>query len=1116
MPDTPPIASSAARITVASLTIPERVELLRRSPRGFRPDPERGASIRAKWREKLGLPANAPLTDRFEDLGLLDEEFDTLIGDIDLGAVDLAAHADWSSVLADVLSRESHLDAAGLPRASFLLDDDEVDPPAPFEHAYVGWIERATELLRDRLGSRFDALAADILRAEQRSLLSNLAILGRDTFLQQLRLNRVGVYDGNDFALGFLSTTPPRRAYAATIRAAIGENRHEWWLQRAALARLLSVRTLAWVRSFSEILEHLEEDLPRIAKTFFEDREPGVVTSIDRGIGDSHNGGRSVAILSFESGCKIVYKPRNMGIDEQFVRIVDSLNSQLDESLQLEVPRSWDRGVYGWMEFAQPSPCQDEEAVRRYHRRMGVLLAVVHALQGNDFHLENVMASGDHPVPIDLETVSVPTAVTANHVMQLVDSAAELVDRSVLRTLLLPSIMARPGLDPVNLGALEIEQQNADGSRSHLRLDHPNTDFQRWVRVEGDDPRVSAERISQVRRSDGEPISSELVQDEISEGYRRAYEAILRIRDQWTDQDGPIARMSPCLVRVINRATSVYYRLLLETCRHEHIATGVDRWLHLERLALAIDQDAPDFSDPTALKSIRTIVAALVAAEQASLMDGDVAYFVARGGGIEYHTVDPETCEPRRVSRADLAMSAVDAAQSQLRRMGPEDLRLQRRLQASSYLTAYQTLNAMLHGDGPSLDQAPTTPPIEPDVSRDDLRTAALGALDWIDDEKISSEESINWIQTVMDTQADTLRPGPLDSGIYAGRGGISLTFELAYRTLKDPRWLDLAAGSVNLEMRAIQAGLGNLAGLNLPPSGMLGRGGLLASLWCIGRHEGKGAHREVARRLATELSDRAIENDDAYDMISGSAGQIMLLVGMLQEEAIPGGEATVARLADHLLRTRVDIDGPGWRLAPDRIPVCGLGHGRAGIALAMLQAGRLLNRSDLRDSAIEVFEAEHRLRGDEPAKGWPDFRGLGDRSPRPGPCSSPFWCNGLEGIALSRAAALQIEDHPLLRDDLEFCLAGLASAELPHRHHLCCGSAGRFECDQTLQRLCGTAPLFTEERLRSRLARSLAVEDTHAHGMVGAGLFQGVGGPLWSALGHLGAERSDILLLRI
>ena len=49
--------------------------------------------------------------------------------------------------------------------------------------------------------------------------------------------------------------------------------------------------------------------------------------------------------------------------------------------------------------------CASDEEIRRYYRRTGNFLCLVYALNGSDFHFENLIADGEHPVPIDLETI---------------------------------------------------------------------------------------------------------------------------------------------------------------------------------------------------------------------------------------------------------------------------------------------------------------------------------------------------------------------------------------------------------------------------------------------------------------------------------------------------------------------------------------------------------------------------------------------------------------------------------------------------------------------------------------------------------------------------------------
>ena len=56
-------------------------------------------------------------------------------------------------------------------------------------------------------------------------------------------------------------------------------------------------------------------------------------------------------------------------------------------------------------------------------------------------------------------------------------------------------------------------------------------------------------------------------------------------------------------------------------------------------------------------------------------------------------------------------------------------------------------------------------------------------------------------------------------------------------------------------------------------------RPGIVAAAWAIGRHEGYGHYRAFAETLAVSVSDRVIRKDDSFDVISGSAGYLLLLL---------------------------------------------------------------------------------------------------------------------------------------------------------------------------------------------------------------------------------------------
>ena len=101
------------------------------------------------------------------------------------------------------------------------------------------------------------------------------------------------------------------------------------------------------------------------------------------------------------------------------------------------------RTGYGWTEFIDHSSCVDRQGFPRFFRRAGAWLALFHSFVSVDMHQENIIASGEHPVPIDLEMIlqaseawSEPDTAGAGHAFE---AAMERVIDSVMTVGLLPA-----------------------------------------------------------------------------------------------------------------------------------------------------------------------------------------------------------------------------------------------------------------------------------------------------------------------------------------------------------------------------------------------------------------------------------------------------------------------------------------------------------------------------------------------------------------------------------------------------------------------------------------------------------------------------------------------------
>ena len=111
-------------------------------------------------------------------------------------------------------------------------------------------------------------------------------------------------------------------------------------------------------------------------------------------------------IAEFSSGLRVVYKPRDLAVDVHFQELLSWLNERGDHP-PFRTLKILNRGTHGWAEFVAEQACTSPDEVRRFYRRQGGYLAPLYALDATDFHYENLVAAGEHPVLVDLERSSI-------------------------------------------------------------------------------------------------------------------------------------------------------------------------------------------------------------------------------------------------------------------------------------------------------------------------------------------------------------------------------------------------------------------------------------------------------------------------------------------------------------------------------------------------------------------------------------------------------------------------------------------------------------------------------------------------------------------------------------
>jgi len=940
---------------------------------------------------------------------------------------------DWCDVLRRVLDATRRLrDTALAPDAATTFLYLKPHAPLPFEELFVPFVETARTLLCEGRASSLPPAVLDIFARDLTKRLAEIAarVLAVEfrAFLASRQFDDDG---GADVEPGPDSREQYRRFVAATYRNGWGPLFEE----NCVMARLLATALVQWVRNIGEFEKRLFEDLPEIERTFGRQQPSGGLVAVETGLSDPHDSGRTVISVEFSSGLKIIYKPRSLGVERAYFDFVAAI-SRFDILLPFRILTILDRGDYGWVEFVEHRSCVAEEEIRRYYRRSGNLLCLVYALNGSDFHFENLIADGEHPVPIDLETI-------CHHRMEIGsgDALDELTERlrlSVLGTDLLP--------DPVKLDdeyfdiSAFAHSDAEEGEADQLIWKHVNTDGMDYVYE-----RQRPQTAGNLPKLNGKTAVLDDHTDIILEGFEEAYRLLQQKADLLLDENAPLRAMFSHHSRFIYRSTALYSLILQRALHPAYLRDGVDFAMQFEVLARKLIE-APD----------RPMTWPLIAAEMASLRQLDIPRFTARGDETALKL-------PSGTSIAGcFADSALNAARAKIRGLNEADLRWQLSLIAGSF----DVRSANLGADPATAREE--FGDIEP-LGEDALLAVAIDLANEIEAKAFRQNNGdLGWMVLHYSSAAERYTLQPMENDLYNGRVGVGLFFAalekflpgspyraLAHAALKPvQRWVKTAPDSELMEF-----GFGGYDGLASIAYGLTKAGQLL----------GEDDLIRDAAIAARRIGIGQIEKDERLDAMSGAAGAIPALLACYAATADEKILATAVACGRHLLQRRAP-DPFGFRTWPtlEKRHITGFSHGAAGIAHALLRLYKVTGDVAFYEAAADgigfegrAFVADH--------NNWQDYRRAATRLAQ-GPMFCMAWCHGAPGIGLGRIAALDVMDTSEVRRDIEAALASTSQADLLPRDHLCCGNTGLMDT------LCTAGERFSEGGW-SRKARQLAAK---------------------------------------
>lgn len=956
-----------------------------------------------RWRNQDPFPKDSYFADRLAIDAIDEAEFLSLLGEsIEAVQARFPEAPTWLEQIAEAFSTD--FEPLQLPEAA-----KEVETSS-----FLYLIEPLICQGLNRLSEEIESLSQQYseLPFEQRPvtemLLTHLAI--------QLRhiLNRTLVLEMNVARLQGLLTgdTPQERFESFGERLRQPEVALAILQEYPVLARQTTICINHWLAFSLEFLQHLCADWQEIQAQFSPDNALGFLMELEGGAGDSHRRGRSVLVAKFSSGLQLVYKPRSIAVDVHFQELLTWLNARGDHP-PFRILNLLDRGDYGWVEFVKAESCQTPAEIQQFYQRQGGYLALLYALQATDFHSENLIAAGEHPILVDLEALFHPKAG------KIENSQADLVvsDKmaySVLGIGLLPQrVWGNAEAEGIDLSGL--------GSKPGQLTPHQ---LPYWEDEGTDEMRLAHKRMEMLPDRNLPTLNGAAVNlldytEEILNGFTTIYQLLLKYREDLLSAQGPIAAFAEDEIRLILGPTRIYSFLLAESFHPDRLRDALDRDRHFDQLWLQMKH--------------RPFLKRVVNAEREDLLRGDIPLFVARPNSRHIWNSDGQCVTDF------LEETSINMVYHRLEQLNDLDMAQQRWFIQASLATVHLGLSNVAF---------PNYSVTEPEIiaTPERLLAAARAIGDRLDFLAVRGETDASWIGlTFLGERHWSLVSLGFD--LYDGLPGIALFLAYLGQVTAAERYTNLARAALVTIRSQIEESKPDFKRIGA----FGGWGGVIYTFTHLAILWNQPELITEAEKIVEYLPE-LIEQDTQFDILSGAAGCINSLLTLYQCKPADATLAAAIQCGDRLITSaEVMPHGVGWTWKDQMFeekPLTGFSHGAAGIAASLLELAAVTGEQRFTATALAAIEYERSHFLPE-AGNWLDLRNFANTvladAAEQNTCVNA-WCHGAPGIGLARLRSLPYLDNAEVRAEINTALKTTLAEGFGKNHSLCHGDLGNLE----------------------------------------------------------------------
>ncbi|MEV4915833.1 type 2 lanthipeptide synthetase LanM family protein [Streptomyces tirandamycinicus] len=840
---------------------------------------------------------------------------------------DSADQADWQRVLADAWRR-----FPGQPFPSLAPEFSVQEPDAAADLALLHWIGPLVAWARARLEGLLP-LAAGLPSAHPLLLPEPLRLrpMVKRVLISELARARQD---------GLLRGTTPEDRFADFTESLRNPDRSLSLLRSyPVLAAELVAELHRWIEVRAEFTGRLVDDLPVLRDWFGLAAETlADVAEVEFGAGDTHRGGRSVAIVRFGDGSAVVYKPRSLDVEAHFAELLAWVNGK-GLRHRLRAVDVLARPGYGWCAYVEAQPCARQAELGRFYWRQGAHLALLHVLRAYDMHAENVIASGEHPVFIDLEAMfhAEWVQVLAGDGDDELHPVERALQESVLAVGLLPQRVLE--LDDTGVRAMDLSGMTGGAStgefmlRPELAFAETGTDrmreTQRW-------PELPETRNRPVW--DGQYADIGHWADDLIAGFRECYRLLLAHRSELGRPDGPLSAFADDVIRVVVRDTAEYRSLLDASWHPDLLCDPADRQAFLDSFTAERDGE-PQY-------------AVLGASEFCQLARNDVPVF----------TTTP-TAQDLRDGKGGLGQfrqrTGMASVRARLENLSQEDLEHQLwfvRAALGTRDTGGHTQRGSAAAPGQGTASSARELPDETEV--EELAVAAAMRIGDTLSARMLRDDSgfVEWMSlNLVDERFWTV--GPAGWGLHSGITGIALFLAELAAVSGEARYRAMAQDVVHAlydpdDMPEPE----DLEGI--PVGGFEELGGSIHLLTRLGSLWDDPALWDVAWRLVPAVH-RNLRLTKAWDVTGGAAGAALALASLQRVYPAPETMSAIGLSGAMLLDEPTESDGRGFA------------RGSAGRAYALAVLAGLTGSAVYAAHAGKLLEAEFSATAVHPGNAW-------------------------------------------------------------------------------------------------------------------------------------------------